>query len=163
MAYYVSDKIELVHPEGEAEFYRADLEFSGVDHSGSSFEARVFLNNEEADQETQRDEAVGYAGSFYVFGHGNCYGDAGHCDVPDMVDAFDRRRPHQLVPQNYVLTVTRSLKALIKSGTTDIRVTVVPIVVEGHASALEKDQPGGRVTPAEDVLKFEELELLLYD
>ena len=29
-----------------------------------------------------------YAGSFYIFGHGGCFGDVGHCDVPTSRDSW---------------------------------------------------------------------------
>src|SRR6266480_3079079 len=55
------------------EYVRADLEFIGVDHSGASYEGRVYLNNANADANTQPTEMNGYAGSFYIFGHGGCF------------------------------------------------------------------------------------------
>ena len=61
---------------------RADLVFSGVDHSQTSYEVRVFLNNPTADASTPRTAEHGYAGRFVVFGHGGCFGDEGHCEVP---------------------------------------------------------------------------------
>src|SRR5690349_17602205 len=64
-----------------SEYERADLEFIGVDHAGASYEARVYLNNPNANSATEPTDANGYAGSFYVFGHGGCYGDVGHCDI----------------------------------------------------------------------------------
>src|SRR5262249_33443730 len=53
-------------PLAPDEFSRADLEFRGVDHSGPSFEARVYLNNADAGAETPLTEDTGYAGSFWV-------------------------------------------------------------------------------------------------
>ena len=38
----------------EGRFTRADLVFSGVDHSETSYEVRVFLNNPSADASTPR-------------------------------------------------------------------------------------------------------------
>ncbi len=49
---------------------RVDIEFEQVDHSGASFEGRVFLNNPEADENTDPSPENGYAGSFFIFGHG---------------------------------------------------------------------------------------------
>src|SRR5712692_3189416 len=81
-----------------AQFSRADLEFIGVDHSGASYEARVYVNNPKADANTEATEANGYAGSYYIFGHGGCFGDIGHCALPKQQDVFDRRPPHPLEP-----------------------------------------------------------------
>ncbi len=75
-AVYKSAKTIPVN-ELPSQFSRADLEFIGVDHSGASYEARVFVNNPSADIGTQTNEANGYAGSYYIFGHGGCFGDIG--------------------------------------------------------------------------------------
>jgi hypothetical protein len=42
---YVSEPIYLDIKKLENEFYRADIEIHGVDHSGPSYEGRIFLNN----------------------------------------------------------------------------------------------------------------------
>jgi hypothetical protein len=49
---------------------RAELVFGGVEMAGESFEARVFLNNPDADERTPRTPEMGYAGSFHVYGYG---------------------------------------------------------------------------------------------
>jgi tyrosinase len=149
---YVSDHIAIPAREEEADFARADLEFYGVDHSGSSFEARVFLNNPEANETTPREKEVGYAGSFYIFGHGGCFGDAGHCDVPEgPSDPFDRRSPHPLTPQKRTVVVTEALKRLRETADGDLTVTVVPVA---------SDSP---VNAEDDLLRFEQLALITYD
>src|SRR4029453_4290828 len=66
----------------EGRVTRADLVFSGGDHSEPSSEARVFLNNPTAAASTPRTAEHGYAGRFVVFGHGGCFGGGGHCTVP---------------------------------------------------------------------------------
>src|SRR5579871_3303431 len=77
---YVSPKISLENLASD--FSRADLIFDGVDHSGASFEARVFLNNDKANEETPTLPENGYAGSFHIFGHGGCFGDdITHCQI----------------------------------------------------------------------------------
>ncbi len=86
-------------PEAEAGFTRADLVFSGVDHSAESCEVRSFLDNPTAEATTPRAPEAGYAGRFRVFGHGGCYGDLGHCDVPPpSPDPTDLRPAHPLTP-----------------------------------------------------------------
>src|ERR1051326_7147747 len=64
------------------QYSRADIQFHSVDHSEALYQALVYLNNEAANSETPQDDAHGYAGSFFIFGHGGCYGDEGHCEVP---------------------------------------------------------------------------------
>jgi hypothetical protein len=84
----------------EGRFTRADLVFSGVDHSETSYEVRVFLNNPTADASTPRTAEHSYAGRFVVFGHGGCFGDEGHCEVPSQPRAStDLRLAHPLTPR----------------------------------------------------------------
>jgi tyrosinase len=142
---FVSAPLEL--PDAEAEFERADLTFYEVDHSGSSFEARVFLDNADASLETSRDDPS-YAGAFHVFGHGGCFGDVGHCDVPTgPADPFDLRPPHQLLPQVKLVVITDALRMALAAGRHEITVTVVA------------ETPGDRPN---DVLAFTRVRLLTY-
>src|SRR5260370_37334225 len=83
-------------------FYRADIEFHGVDHSGASLEARVFIDNVEANASTALEPGQGYVDSFYIFGHGGCFGDDGHCEVPT-----GPRRADQIRPQPHLTPIAR--------------------------------------------------------
>jgi len=119
---------------GEPEFTRADLVFTGVDHGKSSYEVRVFLNDPAADG--------AYAGRFHVFGHGGCFGDLGHCDVPEpSADPTDLRPRHQLTPLTTYLTVTGPLRRLLAGGTALETVTMLAIALpprrEDHAPTLD--------------------------
>jgi tyrosinase len=116
-------------PDGDhPPFTRADVVFSDVDHSGGSYEVRLFLNNPGADGGTARDEAARYAGRFHVFGHGGCYGDAGHCDVPaPSADPTDLRPAHPLTPLTTYVTVTAALERLLAGGAALESVTLVPL------------------------------------
>jgi hypothetical protein len=138
---------ELLPPD----YSRADLEFIGVDHSGASYEARVFLNNPSADENTQTTEESGYAGSFNIFGHGGCFGDVGHCDIIEERDDFDPRPSHPLAPIRKVLIATEAIKKAAAQSA-NISVTVVP-VIKGWTEQCE----------LEDVLKFDHINLVLYD
>lgn len=151
---YVSDPVPTPAPEQADRFKRADLVFYGVDHSGPSFEARVFVDKTEANQDTPKEEAS-YVGSFYVFGHGGCFGDAGHCDVPtDPRDPFDRRLPHPLIPHAITLEITDFLKEKLKQSAKDaLTVTVVPV-----ARGWARNQENG----TKDLLEFERLALVTY-
>jgi hypothetical protein len=142
---FVSAPLEL--PDPEAEFARADLTFYDVDHSGSSFEARVYLDNPEASPATPRDDPS-YAGAFHVLGHGGCFGDAGHCDVPTgPADPFDLRPPHQLTPQVKLVVITDALRRILAAGRREMTVTVVA------------ETPGERPN---DVLAFTRVRLLTF-
>jgi hypothetical protein len=134
-----------------AQFSRADLEFIGVDHSGASYEARVFINNPGADENTPTVEANGYAGSFSIFGHGGCFGDVGHCDVNRERDEFDPRPSHPLLPIRKVVIATHAIKSAAAKSS-DMTVTVVPVLT----GWTEKSD-------LEDVLKFDHINLVTYD
>jgi hypothetical protein len=145
---FVSDPLELPVREAEPDTVtRADLIFYDVDHSGASYEARIFLNAPDADATTPRDDPH-YAGSFCIFGHGGCFGDAGHCDVPTGPrDPFDLRPEHQLVPASKVVVITDAFKRLVAPTDEKLTVTVVAFV------------PGA---DKHDVLQFDRVRLLTY-
>ena len=144
---FVSDPLDL--PPREPSFYRADLIFYGVDHSGSSYEARVYLDLPEADADTGREHPA-YAGSFHIFGHGGCFGDEGHCLLPEgPPDPFDLRPAHQLTPATKTVTVTDALRqVLADEARAQMTVTVVAVT------------PGDR---GNDVLEFSRLRLATYE
>ncbi|MBV9852545.1 MAG: hypothetical protein JO250_23005 [Armatimonadetes bacterium] len=145
---YVSPTISL--DPLDPDFHRADIEFHGVDHSGASFEAAVFLNNPGADETTAKEPEQGYAGSFHIFGHGGCLGDAGHCDVTGPPRPYDPRPAHPLTPAKKVVIATDAVRRALGEGP-DVTVAVVPKVTSGT----------GRVD-LEDVLKFERLAIVTY-
>jgi hypothetical protein len=141
---FTSAPIEL--PESAGEFARADLIFLGVDHSGASFEARLFLDAPEADRAWPRDHPD-CCGSFFIFGHGGCFGDVGHCDVPPERDAFDLRPPHPLLPAIRVVTVTEAIRRRLAAGAAAVTVTVVAHAADGRP---------------DDVLAFDTVRLAFY-
>jgi hypothetical protein len=63
MPAYTSDPIS---PPPLQDVKRVELVFGGVEQAGPSFEGRVFLNNPDAGETTDR----GYVGSFHVYGFG---------------------------------------------------------------------------------------------
>jgi hypothetical protein len=134
----------------DRDFTRADIEFHGLDHSGASFEGRVFLNNPGADENTETTAANGYAGSFHIFGHGGCFGDEGHCDVVPR-RTYDPRPAHPLTPATKVVIGTEAVSAALGSGSDTMTVTVVPMVT----SLTEK-------CSADDVLNFESVRIVTY-
>ncbi|MGO9822338.1 MAG: hypothetical protein ACLPTJ_17035 [Solirubrobacteraceae bacterium] len=147
MKRFVSQPVDNPAREGQAQFQRADLIFYGVDHSGPSFEARIYFNDDRVDESTDR-EHPSFAGSFTVFGHAGCAGDEGHCDVPKgPPDAFDRRPPHPLTPQTKTVIVTDALRR-----TTGDQLTITVLAV----------RPGADGPEAVDALMFERFSLLTY-
>jgi tyrosinase len=145
---FISDPIDLPERDADASPTRVDLVFYGVDHSGPSYEARIFINAPQADAGSGRDHPH-YAGSYCILGHGGCFGDIGHCDVPDGTpDPFDLRPPHQLIPAAKTVIVTEAFKRLVAPDEETITVTVVAVV------------PGAK---EHDVLSFDTVRLLTYD
>jgi tyrosinase len=134
----------------DTEFSRADIEFEGLDHSGSSYEGRVFINNPDADAETDCSEENGYAGSFHIFGHGGCFGDEGHCDV-NLRDPYDPRPAHPLWPGRKVVIATEAIRRAVGNGGS-MTVTVVPVITATTDKTSDDD----------DVLKFEALSVVTY-
>jgi hypothetical protein len=133
---YVSKKFQL--PPFRESVHRADIIFEGVDHAGASFEARVFLNNPDANDKTPRRLESGYAGTFYIFGHGGCFGDVGHCEVHGARRPYDPRPAHPLTPARKTLIATPALRRAADQGK-EVTVTVVPIVRAGTLKTDHKD------------------------
>lgn len=145
---FVSQPVEIPGAE-RTDFSRADLIFESVDHSGDSFTAHVFLDNPDADETTPRDQTNGYAGWFSIFGHAGCAGDVGHCDLPlDQGDTEDQRLLHPLTPHTKVVLISEALR---KAPGPEVTVTVVAVI------------PGEHAAQRADLLKFESLQIAIYD
>lgn len=147
---YVSPPLTVPRPTEHSDHDRVDLELRGVDHSGESFAVRVFVNDLEATVNTATDGNPAYAGSFYVFGHGPCLGDEGHCEVPPgPLSPYDFRGPHQLTPQYRHIPITEALRARA-GGAETFTVTLVPVANRDGAEE------------GADVLYFKRLGLVAY-
>ncbi len=81
-----------------------------------------------------------------MFAHGDCWGDAGRCDIPEPVSPFDRRPPHPLLPFDATLEITEALRAL-PGDTNEITVTVLAF---------------NQADDTDGVLRFKQLTLLTY-
>ncbi len=147
---YVSAPIAPSPAAASGEYSRADLIFHGVDHSLASYEGRVYINAPKANAGTGR-EHPSYAGSFHIFGHGGCFGDVGHCDIPTAPqDPFDLRQAQPLTPTAKVVIVTDALKRIVaKAGDAPGPVTVTVVCV---APSRESNE----------YLKFDEVRLVTY-
>jgi tyrosinase len=103
----------------------AELCLRRVRFPTASCEARVFVNQSDANATSQRAGNPAYAGSLHFFGHGECYGGPGHCE-PEVRDADDIRGPHHLTPYDRKIEVTAQLRATgAGGGKVAIRVIVV--------------------------------------
>ncbi|MGH4022790.1 MAG: hypothetical protein ACRDT0_26850 [Pseudonocardiaceae bacterium] len=140
--------------EGATPFNRADVVFTGVDHSGISYDVRLFLNNPDATASTPRTAEHGYAGRFTIFGHGGCYGDEGHCDVAVVpADPAGMRPPHPLTPQDTYVTITGALRRLLADNGTLQTVTLVPVSITPRQADRK---------PAPELLNFSDVSLQTY-
>lgn len=139
----------------EERFSRADLVFSGVDHSTISYEVRVFLNNPDADEGSSRTAEEGYAGRFVIFAHGGCFGGVGHCDIPAGPRApHDLRLPHALTQQTKVVDITRALERVFANEPHQLRsITLIPI-----SKGAEKGKRG----LSTDLFQFDAVKLRTY-
>lgn len=139
---------------GATLFTRADVVFTGVDHSGPSYEVRLFLNNPDATADTPRTGEHGYAGRFTIFGHGGCYGDDGHCDAAMApADPAGLRPPHPLTPQQTYVTITDALHHLLAGNGTLETVTLVPVSIMPRQADRK---------PAPELLSFTDVSLHTY-
>lgn len=132
-------------------FNRADLEISGIFHGEASYEGRIFFNNPGADDKTPCTSDHGYAGSFHIFGHGGCFGDVGHCDLPEHRDPYDLRVPSPLTPAKKRVTVTNALREAARTNQ-KVTITVVPVV----SATNELCDP-------HNVFRFEQMRVVTYD
>jgi tyrosinase len=153
MAEFVANPLTVTLTAPGEPYYRADLEFHGVDHSKASFEGRLFINNPDAGPDTPTDDGS-YAGSFWIFGHGGCAGDEGHCEPVAERRAFDFRPEHQLTTVSKRVMITDKLRALVQPGR-DFTVRIVPYVRPELAGPL----PANLVT---DILKLDRVDLHTY-
>jgi tyrosinase len=151
---YVSKEIAFDISKLENEFYRADIELHNVDHSGPSYEGRVFLNNPAANHKTELTLDNGYVGSYNIFGHGGCFGDVGHCDIPTVRRMYEYRPSHHLKPQYKRLIITDALKKL-GGKTTKFTITIVPVL---PGTFIEDTRLGNK-----DIVQFEKIGIITYD
>ena len=147
---YKSDPIKLV-VSNPGNISYVELEFKNLDISKESCEARVFLNNPNANHSTEKTIDNGYVESLFVFGHGStCYGGPGHCQVEDRNNLYDIRPDHPLKPFDEFLDITEGFKKIFKKGEA-VTVTIVPIL-------MSRDE----MTDLKNVLKFEKPYIHVY-
>ena len=148
--------VDLPFPGEESltPFTRADVVVTGVDHSETSYEVRLFLNNAAATADTPRTAEQGYAGRFTIFGHGGCYGDEGHCEVPaPSTDPTDLRPAHPLTPLDTYVTITDALRRVLADGGALQTLTLVPVSITPRRADRK---------PAPELLHFADVSLRTY-
>jgi len=133
---------------------RIDLELLELEHAGPSYEGRVFINNTEADQNTLSTKENGYVGSYYIFGHGGCFGGSGHCSIDETERPYDYRTTHPLTPIYKRLEITDFVKSMDEEKGS-FTVTIVPVLAEGLEDWFVH-------IDLEDVVKLEKIVLKTY-
>lgn len=141
---FVSAPIRLNWSGGSRDFERADVEISGVDQAGPSFEVRVFLNNPQATLKTRTTREEGYAGSFHVYGYGIWPDDLGKSPEERAVQSKTIRAPIQKT----VIATEAVRTAAAQSA--EITVTLVPVF------------PSNPPQDAGPAFKFEQVRIVLH-
>jgi len=123
---FISKRLEI--PDGvRAGFQQAEVRLHRVPQLPRSCFVRVFLNLADANAETPLTDKH-YGGYLAVFGHGECYGGPGHCDLPPVRPRpFDLRGRHHNTPRNHRINVTACAKRLIEEGARALTITLVVI------------------------------------
>jgi|SRR5215217_181088 len=134
-------------------FYRADLEFHGVDHSGASYVGHVFINNPEANENTPQTVENGYVGSYSIFGHGRCFGDEGHCEIRKERLPFDYRPSHPLTPAYKRVTITAEKINEIAKETDQLVVRIIPVLAGGSNNIADNN----------NVVKLDRISIVTYN
>ena len=142
---FVSAPIRVPLGPAGLNFERADIECRGVDQSGASFEARVFLNNPTADLNTPLTPEHGYAGAFHVYGYGVWPADVGKDRAARKAASSDSIR----APIDKTIIATEALRAALRHGP-DVKVTVVPVL------------PGNPPRDASDAFKLEDVRIVIH-
>jgi hypothetical protein len=117
--------------EGAARLERGDIEVSGLEHGGQSYELRIFLNNPDADARTEPTQDNGYAASIYVYGFG---------DAPEGPDAGGADQGGQRsVPITRSVMATDAVRAAAARGAR-ASVTLVPVPYEAAGAGIDLDR-----------------------
>ncbi len=122
---FVSKPIAIPKPV-QRSFQQAEVRLHRVPQLPRSCFIRVFLNLPDANASTSIEDPH-YAGYLAIFGHADCIGGPGHCDLPPSRQRqFDQRPRHHNTPRNHRINVTQSAKRLLKNASS-LQITLVVI------------------------------------
>lgn len=108
-------------------FKQAEVRLHRVPQLPRSCFIRVFLNLPDANASTSIEDAH-YASYLAIFGHADCIGGPGHCDLPpSRPRQYDQRPRHHNTPRNHRVNVTETAKRLLDEGATTLQITLVVI------------------------------------
>ena len=125
---FVSAPIKV--PAAMRDFKRAELRLHRVPQLVRSCFVRAFLNQPGADASTPVTGNPHYAGYLAIFGHAECYGGPGHCDLPPprARDHDLRARSHN-TPRNHRIDVTECARRMLEAGD-ELRISLLVIGVD---------------------------------
>ena len=124
---FVSEQITIAD-NVRSSFKQAEVRLHRVPQLPRSCFIRVFLNLPDASANTPLNDEH-YAGYLAVFGHGDCYGGPGHCEVPPARRYDLRPRSHN-TPRNHRVNITKCAKALFQKGANSLQITLVVLGVD---------------------------------
>jgi tyrosinase len=111
-------------------FRKAEIRLHWVPQLMRSCFVRAFINQPGADASTPMRDNPHYAGYLAIFGHGECYGGPGHCDLPPpRARAYDERPRNHNTPRNHRIDVTEAARALLAKSD-EVQITLVVIGVD---------------------------------
>ncbi|MEA2570753.1 MAG: tyrosinase [Acidobacteriota bacterium] len=127
VARFVSKAIDIPEPARRS-FKQAEVRLHRVPQLPRSCFIRVFLNLPDADASTPIDHE-NYAGYLAIFGHGECIGGPGHCELPpSRPRQHDIRPRNHNTPRNHRINVTKSARYLFeKKKAKSLQITLVVI------------------------------------
>ena len=113
-------------------FSKAEIRMHWVPQLVRSCFVRAFINQPGADASTDIRDNPHYAGYLAIFGHGDCYGGPGHCDLPpSRARPFDERPRNHNTPRNHRLDVTKAVQRMLKDRkVSEVQITLLVIGVD---------------------------------
>jgi tyrosinase len=128
---FVSKPIKI--NERTKKFKKAEIRMHWVPQLARSCFVRAFVNQPGANANTEIRDNPNYAGYLAIFGHGECYGGPGHCDLPPArARPFDQRPRSHNMPRNHRLDVTKAVQRLMERDKKldELQITLLVIGVD---------------------------------
>ncbi|MEA2819169.1 MAG: tyrosinase [Bradyrhizobium sp.] len=125
---FVSKPIKIA--KNVRKFRKAEIRLHWVPQLMRSCFIRAFINQPGADASTPMRDNPHYAGYLAIFGHGECYGGPGHCDLPPVrARAYDQRPRNHNTPRNHRIDVTEAARRVL-ANSDQAQITLVVIGVD---------------------------------
>jgi hypothetical protein len=146
---YVSNGIHIDITGLEEPLHKAEIVIQALNGSGFSYEGRIFLNNPNANHETEPSLKYGYVGSYHILGYGGF----------PSVDAFYIKRsrfdyrPSQspVIPYKRIV-VTDALRTL-GAHSQKFTITIVPILPSGNNNRS--------IITNENIIQFDKIGIII--